>query len=765
LSELYAKYPQLPFLATEATLEAPIQQGKPWYEGTKYGIDIIGDLNGHTTGWIEWNVLLDKVGGPTCQGPSSDTDCPPLIGNCDAAIRADLENQVLIYTDSYAVMAHFSRFMPRGSTHVTTTNNVSDFNVTSVITPDNELVTVIINQAATNQTYQLQLSDQPGLVARITVPANSVQTLRVPLNSSTPSAAPLYGSYRQDYYLSNEQYPEKVSPMNPVTGGRVHLLLPNAATINPKLPLTVSFNKGLYSITLKPGGNISAFEWVHAQVAPDASVWVSFHTQSNGVIASLTDVTVLDADLKEVATSELPSFPSRDYGLRVTLITTRHSFSQAVVHLHNYGTSSEIITRIAIGNQVVSPSISSLQPGQHTVVVATLSGYGEGDVLPVRILTGRGEHVGNGARLTKEIYPLEAWVKSSQCPYPFPGANQSNFEILRSTLSLDTMFMSSACNADVKQVANAAIDSGYRVLLTDNFYQSVTDVNNTNSLAAVFLSDEGDDSVEDTARLWNKVIYQRSINPKLATYIGGHSNHLNGMFSGIADIQGFDFYVAACAPHITGFFEQLSLRAPYDMLRNVRNNHMPLTTWLYSQGLTKNWNYMPHANEIAIQIAQTVLSGSKSVMLFQADVDITKGLEVLTPLMASLSYLNETLRIADVDGAIITKNDDEVDSMVQGFQHPEGLLVMAANFKADGYNDILCEVFAEDHWTFVNHTINQVVATVVGQSFKGQVSEVVAGQAVALQDGVRVVVDGSRVTFENLQLGTEQSLVRFFWIE
>ena len=67
LQELHAKYPNLPLLATEATLEAPIQQTKPWYEGTKYGIDIIGDLNQHSTGWIEWNVLLDKVGGPTCQ--------------------------------------------------------------------------------------------------------------------------------------------------------------------------------------------------------------------------------------------------------------------------------------------------------------------------------------------------------------------------------------------------------------------------------------------------------------------------------------------------------------------------------------------------------------------------------------------------------------------------------------------------------------------------------------------------------------------------
>ena len=42
-----------------------------------------------------------------------------------------------------------------------------------------------------------------------------------------------------------------------------------------------------------------------------------------------------------------------------------------------------------------------------------------------------------------------------------------------------------------------------------------------------------------------------SSGPYFATYDGGHVNHWNGQYAGVSDIQGMDFYVAGCAPHIT----------------------------------------------------------------------------------------------------------------------------------------------------------------------------------------------------------------------
>jgi len=43
-------------------------------------------------------------------------------------------------------------------------------------------------------------------------------------------------------------------------------------------------------------------------------------------------------------------------------------------------------------------------------------------------------------------------------------------------------------------------------------------------------------------------------------------------------VQGIDFYVAACAPHITAWGFGVPLRGAYDYLRNTRDNHMPLPT-------------------------------------------------------------------------------------------------------------------------------------------------------------------------------------------
>merc|ERR1712217_884735 len=97
---------------------APAQQHigtTPWKEAQKYAIDIIGDLNAWTSGRVEWNVLLDTSGCPTCIGPSHTGVCTPDIGHCDAPILADTSKQALEIRDSFWFMAHFSRFIPRGS--------------------------------------------------------------------------------------------------------------------------------------------------------------------------------------------------------------------------------------------------------------------------------------------------------------------------------------------------------------------------------------------------------------------------------------------------------------------------------------------------------------------------------------------------------------------------------------------------------------------------------------------------------------------------
>merc|ERR1712151_165541 len=165
-----------------ATLEAPAQQHvgtSPWQEAQKYAVDIIGDLNAWTTGWIEWNVLLDTSGGPTCIGPSHTGICTPDVGHCDAPILADTSKQSLEIRDAYWFMGHFSRFIPRGSTIVSSSvDSTLGLQAVAAITPTKDLVVVVLNMNDDGDVqYQLQL--QPSQTASMTIPAHGIQTLKV----------------------------------------------------------------------------------------------------------------------------------------------------------------------------------------------------------------------------------------------------------------------------------------------------------------------------------------------------------------------------------------------------------------------------------------------------------------------------------------------------------------------------------------------------------------------------------------------------------
>ena len=184
LSALHEKYPDLSLLATEATLEAPAGQHigtTPWKEAQKYVIDIIGDLNAGAEGWIEWNVLLDNTGGPTCIGPTTNDYCTPLVGHCDAPILANIKEQTLEYRDTYWLMAHFSRFIPRGSILVSATNDTATGLIfTAALNPKNDLIVVVGNmQDKQVEKYQLDFGAKKYVVID-TIPSHSIQTITLP---------------------------------------------------------------------------------------------------------------------------------------------------------------------------------------------------------------------------------------------------------------------------------------------------------------------------------------------------------------------------------------------------------------------------------------------------------------------------------------------------------------------------------------------------------------------------------------------------------
>lgn len=154
-------------------------------------VDIIGDLNNGATGWIEWNVLLDTTGGPTCIGPTATTFCTPEVGHCDAPILADTKKGTLEYRPTYHIMAHVSRFIPRGSRVVSLTQTptmpvTTGLSAVGVLTPNNDLVVVAMNPDPKNPVEYQVVVDVSGAsnVLKLSLPPNSVHTVVVPLAPS-----------------------------------------------------------------------------------------------------------------------------------------------------------------------------------------------------------------------------------------------------------------------------------------------------------------------------------------------------------------------------------------------------------------------------------------------------------------------------------------------------------------------------------------------------------------------------------------------------
>ncbi len=105
-----------------------------WARAERYGHTLLADLSAGSSGWIEWNLILDKLGGPNHLGNVCDA---PLVRLGDAFEKGKavgdimgidaleglggkkelLEVDVMVHP-MYWMMGHFSRFLRRGTVSV-----------------------------------------------------------------------------------------------------------------------------------------------------------------------------------------------------------------------------------------------------------------------------------------------------------------------------------------------------------------------------------------------------------------------------------------------------------------------------------------------------------------------------------------------------------------------------------------------------------------------------------------------------------------------
>lgn len=159
--------------AYSATWEGVKSEDHPVYTPVhRYARNIIVSIDHWLSGWIDWNVVLDHVGGPN------------HVGNyCGAPIMINTETGHIYYTPVFYVLAQFSKTIRPGDRAVQTSKTLNgpgedDLHVCATINSENVLSVQLLNTTKKDISYKLQIKDQ---YADMMIVANSVKTVRVQL--------------------------------------------------------------------------------------------------------------------------------------------------------------------------------------------------------------------------------------------------------------------------------------------------------------------------------------------------------------------------------------------------------------------------------------------------------------------------------------------------------------------------------------------------------------------------------------------------------
>ncbi|WP_068502743.1 glycoside hydrolase family 30 protein [Paenibacillus kribbensis] len=127
-----------------------------------YAYDIIGNLNAGMTAFIDWNLILNKEGGPN------------HVNNfCDAPIMCDTEQDIVQEKLSFTYIGHFSRYIEPGARRIASTKYTDKLHLVSMKNPDGSIVVVLLNRSNEEVPVALRMKGQ---VAEFLVPANSIVT-------------------------------------------------------------------------------------------------------------------------------------------------------------------------------------------------------------------------------------------------------------------------------------------------------------------------------------------------------------------------------------------------------------------------------------------------------------------------------------------------------------------------------------------------------------------------------------------------------------
>jgi hypothetical protein len=537
--------------------------------------------------------------------------------------------------------------------------------------------------------------------------------------------------YRKDVFLPFDEYAEPAP--SPLTGGRVFVV---GTALASGMPGSIYVNNQLVNLTLGQNESTWPIDFLHVQPAPlveAAPFFAVFHSrQAVWDSISQGSIRITDASGTILINSTFPV--SSRHQARVSYLTTAQQGEQVIVHVLSNSTTTLTNPKLLINGAPASPPAtgpyarafpSQLLPGETIMFVAAspvAGGLAPGSALTARVQFDDGTVAVAGIRRQKEFFPMETWPKSSECPYP--TVNDTNYRIHRDH-GVDTFFTTdgstSKCANPISEediINTLAPEHDFWVLGGKDINTSL--ITNSSRLAGWFLGDEDDNHATITDNLRQNAADSKALwasFPDTPTYVGGSRNRYRGAWANSVDALGMDFYIAACAPHVTNWGLPFHLRGSYDYLRTTRDNQMPWPTWLYSQVFDSGWNAnifgtvvvrQPDPAELAVSMQSVVAAGGKGMMMFQTEIGLNASIPdswaELGVLGREIGAARELYRQGDLVLGVDTGGDNA--SIVSLIQAPRALVLTLINIHNNGgYDDLTCGIGGDDHWKMLQHSV------------------------------------------------------------
>ncbi|XP_077455890.1 lysosomal acid glucosylceramidase [Stigmatopora argus] len=136
-----------------------------WQRAEKYAHDILEDLNNYVTGWTDWNLALNLIGGPNW-----------VKNFVDSPVIVDAKRDVFYKQPTFYSMAHFSKFLYEGSQRVgVSSSGKTILEFAAFVRQDASVVLIVLNRSPS--AIQFEVWDPMVGYIPSTAPPHSLLTL------------------------------------------------------------------------------------------------------------------------------------------------------------------------------------------------------------------------------------------------------------------------------------------------------------------------------------------------------------------------------------------------------------------------------------------------------------------------------------------------------------------------------------------------------------------------------------------------------------